>query len=173
MPWEVTSYVLTKKDPNRRGVKPANTNSGVMLGQRRLHPGESALIGDAFYLRNKKTMDRYIELGLVSIKKLPDRTQPEEQVVSGIIADLGESPELVVALIDIVDTPAMVDVINLDVVASITPIETISTEQVEATTDALVSTITAGPAVTIPETNVESLLPQKRVVKRVGKNAAE
>ena len=159
MSYEIQSLVMTRRDPNRKGIKPANTNSGVMLGQRKLQPGQSTLVGDAFYDRNKKSLDRYLELGMVSIKKLPDRMPVDE------------SPELVVARIDIVDQlPEGVEV--LATATLLEPVPTISEQTVEAETLESPATISAAPADTIPVApkSSDSVLPPKRVVKRVGKN---
>lgn len=90
MPYEIRCTTMTKRDPNRKGIKPHGVNSGVMIAQRSVRPGEKILIGDALYIRLQPVIQRYLDCGLITIQQLPVRvTAPsvitrntEEPVVS-------------------------------------------------------------------------------------------
>lgn len=86
MPYEIRCTTMTKRDPNRKGIKPHGVNSGVMIAQRSVRPGEKILLGDAQYIRLQPQIQRYLECGLITIQKLPARVTAPSVITSNTAA---------------------------------------------------------------------------------------
>lgn len=71
MAYQIKNLVMSRHDPHRRmSSRPALARRPISIGTRLVKPGETITLSESAYERSRKSIEQYLALGVITVKRV-------------------------------------------------------------------------------------------------------